>query len=954
VDVNGTQINGTSSVLYSGTLNPGQVDTIFVGPINTAPGDTALIKIYTNLATDQNRNNDTLTLLYYFRPLPVPPSIADTIVCGPAKVLFNFSYDTVNTYLWYDSMSGGNLVHTGNVFLTPVLTTTTTYYLQLNEEKRYHVGALNNGIGGGGYFSSFTNVGLIFDAYAPFILDSVKVYPSGTGTVKINLKDASLNVLASITHTISTPVIDTVLYVGFWINPGTGYRLVADGTSGVQLYRNFSGASFPYTIPGLMAITNGTLSGFYYFFYDWVVREPSCPTPRIPITVNVIPTPQVYLGPDTVDCSGSVLLDAGNPGASYLWNTGATTQTLNVTTSGTYWVTVTNQNLCSRSDTIQVAIVPPPQVDLPDTTVCGGIILDVSNPYSSYLWSNGTGMPTLTVTSSGTVWVTVTNICGVSASDTGVIQVIPGPFFSLGPDRNVCNGQTITLSAPYIPNYSYAWNTGDTTHSIQVSTTGTYYVTVTNPQNGCVVSDTIQVTFHPYPVVNLGKDTLTCGLLHLDAGNPGASYLWNTGDTTRTITVGQSGLYVVTVTNIAGCSATDSIYVVVNPNFSIDLGPDTLVCNPIYQLSVNYSPASYLWSTGDTTQSIFVIADGYYWVRVTDPNGCVQADTVYIRVAPLLTEPFMTPVITACDSTYLNAQNDFCQYLWSTGATTQSIRVTQSGTYWVKITSPCGDSLFDTVQVILNASPTIPIGREVKGCDTLVLDAGNPGSLYWWSHGYTSQTAPFTQIGLYSVTVTTLQGCSKTHTFFVEVYPTPVADFVLPDTYFVNQMMTVYLQVTPYAQSILWNFGPGALPFQYATGSGQKVFYYPDTGVKTVTLIAANGTCRDSVSKIVVIIEPDTTDVSVDLSFSSPILLSVYPNPVSDQLYVEFLEWNGGMEEVACSIFDLEGRVIYEGVRSVTSSERRFSIPVNTLARGTYVLQLQIRDRVIPIRFMKH
>ena len=103
--------------------------------------------------------------------------------------------------------------------------------------------------------------------------------------------------------------------------------------------------------------------------------------------------PIVNLGNDLSVCMGdSLVLDAGNPGANYLWSTGEITQTITVGTAGTYWVEVTDTNGCQRMDTIVIGLDPLPVVNLgPDTVICIGdsIPLDAGNPGATYIWSNG-------------------------------------------------------------------------------------------------------------------------------------------------------------------------------------------------------------------------------------------------------------------------------------------------------------------------------------------------------------------------------------------------------------------------------------------------------------------------------------------------------------------------------------------------------------------------------------
>jgi hypothetical protein len=140
------------------------------------------------------------------------------------------------------------------------------------------------------------------------------------------------------------------------------------------------------------------------------------------IVVTVNPLPLVNLGPDTMLCGGTILLNAGaQPNSTFLWSDNSTAQTLNAGNTGSYSVTVTNTNTgCSNSDAINVFVNAPPVVTLGnDTAICGDVlVLDAGvHPNSTYLWSNSGTQQTTTVFISGTYSVVVTDANGCTASD---------------------------------------------------------------------------------------------------------------------------------------------------------------------------------------------------------------------------------------------------------------------------------------------------------------------------------------------------------------------------------------------------------------------------------------------------------------------------------------------------------------------------------------------------------
>ncbi|MCB9236093.1 MAG: T9SS type A sorting domain-containing protein [Bacteroidia bacterium] len=500
-------------------------------------------------------------------------------------------------------------------------------------------------------------------------------------------------------------------------------------------------------------------------------------------TINVLvnPLPVVNLGNDTAVCF-SFVLDAGFHGGTTLWNTGATTQTLLVTSTGSYSVTVTDSNGCvSVTDTIFVTIDTLPQIDLGnDTSICNldTLTLDAGNTGVIFNWSNGATTQSIQVDTTGTYSVTVTNGNGCQGSDSFFLFVITNLAVDIGPDTAHCEKFTLN---PSIPGASYLWNTGDTTQSITVNTTGWYSVSVVQCGSGV---DSAFITIWDLPVVNLGNDTAICAdkniTLQADAANqyPGATYLWSNSSTAANITVNTGGLYHVTLTDTNGCVDKDSLVLGINPLPVINLNNDTSICfGDTLVLDADNAGASFLWTGGATTQTLPIFAAGTYGVVVTDGNGCISSDsmTLAINALPVV---FIGNDTNICnlDTLVLNAGNTGANYLWSTGASTQSIPATVAATYSVTVTDSNQCSQSDSMNLGIYSLPVIALGNDTSICDldSLTLSAGNPGGFYLWSTLETTESIVIYSAGTYSVTVTDTHTCFASDTFNLGIFALPV------------------------------------------------------------------------------------------------------------------------------------------------------------------------------------
>ncbi|HRP88539.1 MAG TPA: GEVED domain-containing protein [Edaphocola sp.] len=184
---------------------------------------------------------------------------------------------------------------------------------------------------------------------------------------------------------------------------------------------------------------------------------------------------------------------------------------------------------------------------------------------------------------------------------------------TLGADTTICANAPITLNAGTQPTgATYAWSNGASTQTISVNTAGTYTVTVADAGGICTKSDTITIAVNPAPTVNLGADTTLCNggpYVANAGGTANYSYLWTPGgETSNTKTISTSGTYSVKVTNSMGCSASDTINVVIAELPSVT-GITTTGASPTFNFSPNnpLNVTTYLWEFGEgntaTTQN---------------------------------------------------------------------------------------------------------------------------------------------------------------------------------------------------------------------------------------------------------------------------------------------------------------------------------------------------------------
>lgn len=490
----------------------------------------------------------------------------------------------------------------------------------------------------------------------------------------------------------------------------------------------------------------------------------------VTVTVNELPIAEA--GNDQTICEGDTVTLSASGGNQYLWSTGETTASISVApTSDTAYTVEVTTNGCSSIDDVNVFVNPLPNITVSnDVTIMDGetTTLTVSGS-DNYLWSTGETTESIDVTPSVTTTYTVTSISvnGCTSNREVTVTVVPELIANAGEDVEICSGEETVLTAS--GGVSYTWNTGGTSAQLTVSpnTTTTYTVTVEDGF-GNSDSDSVTVTVNDSPTLTITEDlTIVEGESIQLTVSDASTYLWSTGETSDTILVTPNTTTTYTVIGTtATCSTEAQVTVTVEELLVVSAGQDENVCeNDSYEVVLTASSGdSYLWSTGETTQSITVSPLSTTTYSVTVTSGIQEdADDVTVFVNPNPNVVILNGEsvdIMSGDFVTLSASGANT-YEWNNGATQPNIAVSPSQTTTYEVRGYIGDC-YDEKQVTVNVIPEVEAdaGEDQEIClgDIVTLTAtGGDGSEYEyeWSTGENTQSIQVspTETTEYTVTV---------------------------------------------------------------------------------------------------------------------------------------------------------------------------------------------------------
>lgn len=584
------------------------------------------------------------------------------------------------------------------------------------------------------------------------------------------------------------------------------------------------------------------ISAWQSGIYQVIVEDGNgCKVQTSPVNVNVLSKPSNTITPiSPILCTGeSTNISVQEGHATYLWNNGATTSTINIQTGGAYNVTITGNNGCIAVTPPATAVeYPKPKATLQGTMkACKGdtINLTVSTDLQNceFNWSTGNKTNSSSFVETTQFSVTVTSVYGCSSVvGPKEVLILDKPIAQISPQGSttICEGKTVQLNAALTGN-TFKWSTGESgTSTITVNKSGFYQYTVTNNITGCTnISAPIEVNVVSNPTVQISGENSFCEgnsvLLEAISSQSNLTYAWSTGEKLSKIYASNSGDYAVTVTNSNGCIGSYNNFIVNRlelPNSTIRPNKKTAICEGVSieldaeVLGKNYT---YQWNTGATTAKISTTVGGSYQV------------TVFNGICSSIVEPITITVNPNPNAMLISSGSDeFCEgsskllsvgnfsgdmtVIWQDGSTNKEFLATKGGDYFFTITNSLGcsaKSQVKTLTLLPNPIPVIDIANPFYFCEgsTISLATNLPDNfLYQWSNGSSNKDILVSTPGNYTVTVTDKNGCKgASPSVNLIMYPNPNPKLNINGIHRIiaGQMLTI--QPTKSYKSYLWNNG---------------------------------------------------------------------------------------------------------------------------------------------------
>ncbi|TAH44351.1 MAG: T9SS type A sorting domain-containing protein [Bacteroidetes bacterium] len=503
-------------------------------------------------------------------------------------------------------------------------------------------------------------------------------------------------------------------------------------------------------------------------------------------------------------CDGqAVALGVSPYKKTYLWDTGAGTDTLKNLCPGTYSVDFEDAIGCKRTATTSITqpALLTASATAQNATCAGGSCNGTSTitvnggtaPYS-YAWSGGQTTATVNTLCPGSHTVTITDARGCICSVTVNISNPGAPAVTVVSQSAVTcpggnSGTAVVNVSGGVGPYSYQWSPfGGTSNSASGLSAGIYTLTATD-QNGCQGSRSITISQPPSFSSVTNSVSPLCfasssgtASIQLSGGTAPYSYAWSpSGVTLANASSLPAGNYTINVTDAAGCTHSRGI-VITQPSALSNTSTVTHAScfgssdgSAQVFVSGGVAPYSYQWTQGAGTSSAATsLAAGNYSLTITDANSCTHTNTVTVNQPSLIllntsSSPAMCGGSDGTASVLASGGTGAYQYMWlPTGGTSALAQNLSAGTYTIRVTDINSCSQSAQVHVInSNGLNSVVSNKNDVSCNggsngsaTIIASNGNPPYTYSWSpSGGTASGATGLSAGIYTVTIQDALGC---------------------------------------------------------------------------------------------------------------------------------------------------------------------------------------------------
>ncbi len=547
------------------------------------------------------------------------------------------------------------------------------------------------------------------------------------------------------------------------------------------------------------------------------------------VSTTDIVSPNI-IGNSVLCPDGRIYLRIEEDYESILWSNEMEGDLIEITETGIYEVTVTNDLGCTSSSSIEIVESVPFEFTIEgDNNICEGVTTQFTcmtiSPgtfLTSYTWSTGETTQSIDIyagTTFGfveTFSVTVTDQNGCSASEYIELIINETPELNISGSLSICDGQATTLQVtPDYPNYE--WSVPNTGNEITLSEAGTYEVTVTN-QFGCTNSSSFEIIASDQLDVAILGNTSACqgDSINLTLAGDFENYTWSTESQNSSIEVAETGTYTVTVSNASGCTGIASQEISFFENPTVELvgatefcegGSSTLSANIYYENSTS-SPiiTDYVWNTGENNSIITILEPYTYCLSVSDSNGCTAASEVEVATFENPEPEIIGSTIFCADAnTTLSVDDGYENYFWSNQSTENTTEITESGLYSVTVVDENFCVGTQSVEVTVNEVPEFSIQGATSFCEgsTSTLSIQEEFTSYTWSNESTENNIEIENAGTYTVTVTNANDCSAIQS--IEVSQSDALEFSIQGATSFCEGSTSQLSVPDNFQSYLWS-----------------------------------------------------------------------------------------------------------------------------------------------------